>query len=148
MHACESVRALPVPLKYWQTRSRTLFSLEPGVTISSSRTHKRPLGSPSAARTLEIPAHEILNSSSPATRRYNCIFIFHVSAKEATNQTLKKIFHLNDNILSGTKNKYEIIVDILSLFFPLPELLTALGRITDDNFHDYSRVIMQVLPGD
>lgn len=105
---CACVHALPVPLKYWQTLSRTLFSLEPGVTISSSRTHKRPLGSPSAARTLEIHTHKILNSWAPTTWRHNCIFIC-ISAEEAANQTRKHIFHLNGKISSVKKNKYETI---------------------------------------
>lgn len=131
---CACVRVcvcvLPVPLKYWETLSRTLFSLEPGVTISSSRTHKRPLGSPSAARTLEIHAHQILNCSSPANDCYNCIFISHVPAKGAANPTLKKLFHLSDEMLSVKGKKKVVTVDGLQssgLFFRL------LASLTDAN---------------
>lgn len=45
------VSEIPVPLKYWQTLSRTVFSVEPGVSISSSRTHRSPRPSASVPLT-------------------------------------------------------------------------------------------------
>lgn len=51
--AGQNQTGVPVPLKYWHTLSRTVLSVEPGVTISSSRTHRRPRESPSGARTWE-----------------------------------------------------------------------------------------------